>query len=502
MMPALLDHIWQSTVFAVGILLLMPLFRNNSAAVRFRLWFAASLKFLFPFSLLADAGHHLFVLLTPAAFVSVLSAIRPAAEPFSLSAPYLAGPAHFSWPHAVAAIWALGTMSVVGCWFWRWLPLREALLAARELPVAAPVPVKLVTFPREPGLFGIWHPVVLLPECVVQGLSGSEIAAILAHEFSHLRRRDNLLSAAHMLVEAIFWFHPLVWWIGARLVEERERACDESVLAEGNNPQAYAETILKVCRLCVPSPLACAAGISSSDLDARVVAIMAGRSIEDMDPAKQMLLAFLAAIVIAMPLTVGALESAPARDHGTAAIISVSSALLHLPSVTIEGDQASLDSAGKIAQTHDPGRHRHLNVRPDKIEIVLDAADISGEAAAPPRQAADIPEPAPVRTATVDYRTAVATADAKPAPVAAVFDEIVCRPPQQLPASRFLGPRTCRPKALWDQYRRNALDIAPDGVHVVPADSPAGKSAFACPVIAGRGYIPSRFDWSVNTLSC
>ena len=44
-----------------------------------------------------------------------------------------------------------------------------------------------------------------------------------------------------MLVEAMFWFHPLVWWIGARLVEERERACDEEVLILGSEPQVYAE---------------------------------------------------------------------------------------------------------------------------------------------------------------------------------------------------------------------------------------------------------------------
>ena len=54
--------------------------------------------------------------------------------------------------------------------------------------------------------------------------------AIVAHELCHVGRRDNLAAAVHMIVEAVFWFHPLVWWIGTRLVEERERACDEEVL--------------------------------------------------------------------------------------------------------------------------------------------------------------------------------------------------------------------------------------------------------------------------------
>ena len=45
-----------------------------------------------------------------------------------------------------------------------------------------------------------------------------------------MRRRDNLTAAMHMLVEALFWFHQLVWWIGARLVATREQACDEHVV--------------------------------------------------------------------------------------------------------------------------------------------------------------------------------------------------------------------------------------------------------------------------------
>jgi hypothetical protein len=56
----------------------------------------------------------------------------------------------------------------------------------------------------------------------------ASMEAMLAHELCHVRRRDNLVAAMHMMVEAVFWFHPLVWWIGVRLMEERERACDEA----------------------------------------------------------------------------------------------------------------------------------------------------------------------------------------------------------------------------------------------------------------------------------
>ena len=57
-----------------------------------------------------------------------------------------------------------------------------------------------------------------------------------------------------MFVETVFWFHPPVWGIGKRMLEERERACDEAVLRT-LPAQAYADAILRVCRLCAESPL-------------------------------------------------------------------------------------------------------------------------------------------------------------------------------------------------------------------------------------------------------
>ena len=93
------------------------------------------------------------------------------------------------------------------------------------------------------------RPILLWPERISQHLETEHLEAILAHELWHVRRRDNLAAALHMMVEAIFWFHPLVWWLGARLMDERERACDEEVLRLGTRPNVYAEGILRVCKL-------------------------------------------------------------------------------------------------------------------------------------------------------------------------------------------------------------------------------------------------------------
>src|SRR5262249_17856450 len=106
----------------------------------------------------------------------------------------------------------------------------------------------------EPGGFGWFPPRLLGPRRISGPLHDSPIGAILAHELSHVGRYDNLIAAVQMVVQALFWFHPVVWWIGVRLVDERERACDEDVLRCGSEPDVYAESILTTCRFATESP--------------------------------------------------------------------------------------------------------------------------------------------------------------------------------------------------------------------------------------------------------
>jgi len=64
----------------------------------------------------------------------------------------------------------------------------------------------------ESGVFGIYDPVLLLPEGITERITPQELQAILVHKLCHVRRRDNLAAAIHMVVEAVFWFHPFVWF--------------------------------------------------------------------------------------------------------------------------------------------------------------------------------------------------------------------------------------------------------------------------------------------------
>jgi TonB family protein len=207
-------------------------------------------------------------------------------------------------------VWALGFAAVVGTWILRAFKvralLRESNPYAAQLPTAATRP-EIRTSPAllEPALVGIARPVLMLPRSIAEHLSQAQLAAVLEHELAHWRRRDNLTAAVHMLVEAVFWFHPLVWWIGARLVEERERACDEAVVRAGHDGRTYAEGILNVCERYVASALKCAAGISGADLKRRVVEIGRNKVMAELAMQKKILLGAFTLSMLLVPIVFG-----------------------------------------------------------------------------------------------------------------------------------------------------------------------------------------------------
>ena len=151
------------------------------------------------------------------------------------------------------------------------------------------------------------------------GEEGGELDAIVLHEMCHIRRRDNLTAALHMAVEALFWFHPLVWWLRARLVEERERACDEAVLETTRRPFAYAEGILNVCKFYVEAPLSCVSGVAGSELKQRIARILSGQGVRKLDLRRKALLAVACVLAVGVPVTAGLVRAAQGQTQGSGA---------------------------------------------------------------------------------------------------------------------------------------------------------------------------------------
>ena len=335
----LANHLWQSTLVAAAAALLTLALRKHYARARYWIWLAASIKFLIPFSLLVAVGSHLAWQRDPAETTKPMLyfAIEELSQPFTQGA-ILAPVAPTASVNAtsqthvlpwITAVWLGGFLLVLILWIVHWRRIAAALKAAspssegREFVALRRIeriggirkPIALLLSPGalEPGIFGIARPALIWPEGISPRLEDTQLEAILAHEVWHVRRRDNLAAAVHMLVEAVFWFHPLVWWLGARLAEERERACDEQVVAWGSDPQVYAESILKVCEFCLGSPLPCVAGVTGADLKKRMVRIMSHRMLHNLDFPRKVLLASAAVLAVAIPVTVGLLTATPGR---------------------------------------------------------------------------------------------------------------------------------------------------------------------------------------------
>jgi beta-lactamase regulating signal transducer with metallopeptidase domain/lipopolysaccharide export system protein LptA len=324
MVAFVVNHLWQSTLFAAGVALLAHLLRHNAAKLRYALWLTASLKFLIPFALLTALGAHVSLHHGAAAPPPLVVLIDKIAEPLvtptmseGVSPSGLVSEATVL--TVLAVIWACGALAVFVSWLKRWRRIQRALHASRPVDIQFPTPVRSSTSLLEPGIVGFLRPVLLVPEGIEGRLSADQLRAVLAHELCHVRRRDNLTATFHMVVEALLWFHPIVWWLGARLVAERERACDEEVLRSGTDPEAYAEGILRVCEHYLESPLICAAGVSGSNLKTRIEAIMNHQLAHRLNGPKKVMLAAAAVAAVAVPLVLGLARSSTVHAQPVAA---------------------------------------------------------------------------------------------------------------------------------------------------------------------------------------
>jgi bla regulator protein blaR1 len=331
------NHLWQSTIFVVLAALLTLVLRKQHARIRHAVWLAASVKFLIPFSWLVALGSrltwfHSAPLTKRGLFIAieVISSVTDADVAFGLERvlPVLVG------------LWLCGLLVVAVMRYAQWrklaalvrsaAPLREGreVAALRQIECRMNVPpasIRQSPAATEPGIFGIMRPVLVWPDGISERLDDAQLEAILAHEVQHVRRRDNLASTLHMLVETVFWFHPFVWWLGARLVEERERACDEAVLEFGSQRQVYAEGILKVCEFCLASPLACMSGVAGGDLKKRMVSIMTQHTFHKLDLARKLLLGATGVAAVAGPIVFGVFHATPTRAASAVASESAQS---------------------------------------------------------------------------------------------------------------------------------------------------------------------------------
>jgi beta-lactamase regulating signal transducer with metallopeptidase domain len=170
------NHLWQSTLFA-GVAGLLTLFlRKNRAHVRYGLWLMASVKFLFPFSILVAVGglleRHTAAAVAPSGLVSAASFVGQLGEPFTTTVPLFATPAvQRPYTSVIVAvlifIWAIGFITLACRWTMRWRRMRASVRKASPLDLPIGLPVRSSPAFGEPGVFGIFRPVLLLPDKIL-----------------------------------------------------------------------------------------------------------------------------------------------------------------------------------------------------------------------------------------------------------------------------------------------------------------------------------------------
>ena len=200
-----------------------------------------------------------------------------------------------SWPALLLAVWLVGAALVlgrlaIGIVAVHWMSRRiECVTDAPWLTQARALAAGLGVSPRivflrsgraaMPMAWGIFRPAVLMPSDA-DTWPADRLRIVLLHELAHVKRRDCL---THMLAQvacAFHWFNPLAWIAARRARTERERACDDLVLAAGTRGPDYANELIEIARVMrsgrFPALLAGAslAMAHRSELEGRLMAIL------------------------------------------------------------------------------------------------------------------------------------------------------------------------------------------------------------------------------------
>lgn len=157
----------------------------------------------------------------------------------------------------LAGVFALTIRGLGGWWYLRRLRLASIAQApaavsasfqriCKALGLRRVVSLRLSQAIDSPMTMGTLRAIVLLPLSAITSLGPEELEVVLAHELAHVRRADFFWNVLQTIAETLFFFHPAVWWLSARIRHERELCCDDLALQICPNPVVYAHALFRL----------------------------------------------------------------------------------------------------------------------------------------------------------------------------------------------------------------------------------------------------------------
>ncbi len=245
-----------------------------------------------------------------------------------------------------------------------------------------------------PFTVGVLRAVVYMPVSAVTALTPDQIEAVLAHEFEHIRRHDFAWNLVQVLVETAFFHHPAVWWLGARLREERELCCDDAAVAACRQAVTYASALLALEERRRGIALALALSGHGPSLLSRVRRLLAPDALDAPKPS-----AFFKGLAVAC-VAAGATAFIAGAPPSARPVASSLSTLQPTPIVMATHRPAPVKPAAH--------RHRAFDIqrRPDTSEHVVSGLQLARDLENARRNSLIVQHPVTPEQATADAEAA------------------------------------------------------------------------------------------------
>ena len=262
-----------------AVMVLRVLLKRAPKALRCLLWGAVALRLVLPFSLesalslipspqtLPDNILYTAQPIIDSGIPFVDEAVNPVLSDSMAPSPMASANPTQIWSFVFSQLWILGMVLMLGYALFSWIHVRRKVAAS----VSVSLDVRLCDYIDSPFILGLFRPVIYLPS----SLSSEDAAYVMAHERSHLKRRDHWWKPLGFAILAVHWFNPLVWAAYILLCRDIELACDEKVIRELGEAEkkAYSGALLN-CSIRRPYIAACPLAFGEVGVKQRIKSVL------------------------------------------------------------------------------------------------------------------------------------------------------------------------------------------------------------------------------------